>query len=142
MTPEEIAQIDLREGDWAPKNREWRATHNQIGRAMKWTTKPVVGDMTNDNTIISDFKMKMALVLRNNEHIENLRFRAAAMIKNFELKTLKRFRGITKVIFKYGLKQLAKAEREGDAVKGDKVNIMVWWVLNLAATKNFRTVKH
>ena len=116
MTPEEIARIDLREGDWAPKTREWRATHSQIGRAMKWTTKPVVGDMTNDNTIINDFKMKMAMVLRNNEHIEDLRFRSAAMVKNFEPKTRKRFRGITKVLFKYDIKQLAKAKREGNAV--------------------------
>ena len=89
MTPEEIAQVDLQEGDWALKNRKWRATHSQIGWAIKWTTKPVVGDMTNDNTIISDFKMKMAMVLRNNKNIEDLRFKPAAMVKNFEPKTRK-----------------------------------------------------
>ena len=87
MIPDKITRIDLREGDWAPKNREWQATHSQIGRAMKWTTKPIVGDMTNDNTIISDFKIKMAMVLRNNENIKDLRFRPAAMVKNFEPKT-------------------------------------------------------
>ena len=64
MTPEEIARINLREGDWMPKNREWRATYSQIGRAMKWTTKLVAGDMTNDSTIITNFKMKMTMMLR------------------------------------------------------------------------------
>ena len=142
MTPEEITRIDLREGDWAPKNRKWRATHSQIGRAMKQTTKLVVGDMNNDNTIITDYKTKMTMILRNNESIEDFRFRLTAMVKNFEPKTRKRFRGITKAIFKYGLKQLAKAEREGDAVKGEKVDIMVRWGLNLAATRIFKTVKH
>lgn len=142
MTPEEIARIDLREGDWAPKQREWRATHSQIGRAMKWTTKPVVGDMTEDNTIVSDFKMKMAMILRGNEQIEDLRFRPAAMVKNFEPKTRRKFKGVTKAIFKYGFKQLIKAEREGDMVKGEKIDTVVRWGLNLAAARVFGTVKH
>jgi hypothetical protein len=142
MTPEEIARIDLRESDWVPKNREWRATHSQIGRAMRWTTKPIAGDMTNDNTIIVDFKIKIAMILQNNESIEDLRFRPAAMVKNFEPKTCKRFKGITKVIFKYGLKQLANAEREMDVIKGEKIDMVVWWALNLAATRIFGTVKH
>ena len=43
--------------------------------------------MTEDNTIITDFKMKMAMILRGNEMIEDLRFRPAAMVKNFEPKT-------------------------------------------------------
>ena len=47
MDPAEVAQLDLREGDWAPKAREWRAMHSQIGRAIKWTTKPVAGEMSN-----------------------------------------------------------------------------------------------
>ena len=92
---------------------------------MKWTTKPVAGDMTNDNTIIADFKVKMAMILRNNENIEDLRFRPAAMVKNFEPNTRKRFKCIIKVIFTYDLKQLAKAEREGDAAKGKKVDTLM-----------------
>ena len=83
---------------------------------MRWTTKPVVGDMTNDNTIITEFKLKMAMILRGNENIEDLRFQPAAMVKNFEPRTRRRFKGITKAIFKYGLKQLAKAERELDPI--------------------------
>ena len=62
---------------------------------MRWTMKPVVGDMTNDNTIIAEFKIKMAMMLRGNENIEDLRFRPAAMVKNFEPKTRRRFKGIT-----------------------------------------------
>ena len=74
MRPEEIARTDLRACDWTPKNQEWRATYCQIGQAMRWTIKSVVGDMTNINTIIADFKMKMTMILRNNENIKNLRF--------------------------------------------------------------------
>ena len=109
---------------------------------MKWTTKPVAGDMTDDNTIITDFKMKMAMILRGNEVIEDLRFRPAAMVKNFEPKTRKQFRGISKVIFKYGHKQLAKAERERDAIKSERIDAVVRWGLNLAAIRIFGTVKH
>ena len=98
--------------------------------------------MTNDNTIIADFKMKMTMILRNNENIKNLRFRLAAMVKNFKPKTRKWFKSITKVIFKYGLKQLAKAKWEMDVIKGEKVNMLVRWALNLAATRIFGTVKH
>ena len=60
--------------------------------------------MNNDNTIITDYKTKMTMILRNNESIEDFRFRLTAMVKNFEPKTRKRFRSITKAIFKYGLK--------------------------------------
>ena len=56
---------------------------------MKWTTKPVTGDMTNDNMIIVYFKMKMSMILSNNENIKDLRFRPAAMVKNFEPKARK-----------------------------------------------------
>ena len=80
MRPEEIAWTDLREGDWVPENQEWRTTHCQIGRGMRWTTKPVAMDMTDDNTISADFKMNLAMILRNNESIEDLRFRPAAMV--------------------------------------------------------------
>ena len=86
--------------------------------------------------------MKMAMILRGNEAIEDLRFRPAAMVKNFEPKTQKRFRGISKAIFKYGHKQLAKAERERDAIKGERIDTVVRWGLNLAATRIFGTVKH
>ena len=82
------------------------------------------------------------MMLRKNENIEDLRFRPATMVKNFEQKMRKMFKGITKVIFKYDLKQLAKAEREGDAAKGEKVDTVVRWGLNLAATRIFGTVKH
>ena len=112
MNPEEVARLDLRDGDWAPKAREWRATdcplHCQVRWTMRWTTKPVARDMENDNTIIANFKMKMAMILRGNEEIKDLRFKSAAMFKNFEPKNRKRFRGISKAIFKYGRKQLAK----------------------------------
>lgn len=64
------------------------------------------------------------------------------MVKNFESKTRKRFRGISKAIFKYRLKQLAKAERDRDATKGEKVDIVVRWGLNLATTRIFGTIKH
>jgi hypothetical protein len=83
--------------------------------------------MTNDNTIIADFKMKMTMILRDNESIENLHFRRAAMVKNFEPKTRKRLKNITKAIFKYGIKKLAKAEREMDAIKGEKIDMVVRW---------------
>jgi hypothetical protein len=82
------------------------------------------------------------MILRDNENIEDLRFRPAAMVKNFEPKTRRRFKGITKAIFKYGHKQLAKAEREMDPVKGENVDIVVRWALNLAATRIFGTIKH
>ena len=52
------------------------------------------------------------------------------------------FKGISKAIFIYGLEQLAKTERERDAIKGEKVDIVVQWDLNLVATKIFGTVKH
>ena len=77
---------------------------------MRWTTKPIAEDMSNNSTIIADFKMKMTMVQRDNETIENLRFKPAAMVKNFEPKTRKRFKGIRKAIFKYDLKYLGKAE--------------------------------
>ena len=109
---------------------------------MRWTTKPVAGDMSNDNTIIIDFKIKMTMILRGNESIKYLRFRPATMVKNFEPKTRKRLKGISKAIFKYDLKQLAKAERKRDAIKRKKVDIVVRWGLNLAATRIFGTVKH
>ena len=48
------------------------------------------------------------------------------MVKNFKPKTHKRFKGITKVIFKYGLKQLVKAKWEIDVIKGEKVDMVVW----------------
>lgn len=98
--------------------------------------------MKNDNTIIDDLKMKMTMILRGNEEIEDLRFKLAAMVKNFEPKICKRFRGINKAIFKYDLKQLAKAERDRDATKGEKIDIVVRWGLKLTATKIFGTVKH
>jgi hypothetical protein len=99
-------------------------------------------DMTNDNTIIAEVKIKMAMILQDNENIEDLRFRPVAMVKNFEPKTRRRFKGITKAIFKYDLKQLAKAEREMGPVKGENVDIVVRWALNLAATRIFGIVKH
>ena len=98
--------------------------------------------MSNDNTIIADFKMKMAMILKENEDIKDLWFMPAAMVKNFEPKTRKRFRGISKVIFKYGIKQLAKVERDRDATKGEKIDIVVRWGFNLAVTRIFGTFKH
>ena len=82
------------------------------------------------------------MILRGNETIEDLRFRPTAMVKNFKPNIWKRFRGISKVIFIYDLKQLAKAERERDAIEGEKIDIVVRWGLNLAATRIFGTVKH
>jgi hypothetical protein len=64
------------------------------------------------------------------------------MVKNFESKICKRFRGMNKAIFKYDLKQLAKAERDRDATKGKKIDVVVRWSLKLTATKIFGTVKH
>lgn len=71
-----------------------------------------------------------------------MRFKSAAIVKNFELKTQRRFKGISKAIFKYGGKQLAKVERERNAVKGEKVDVVVRWGLNLAATHISDTVKY
>lgn len=39
---------------------------------MRWTTKPVKGEMDDDNMIISEFKMKMTMILTENEVIENI----------------------------------------------------------------------
>lgn len=72
MNPENVARLDLCDSDSASKAREWRATDNQIGRAMRWTMKPLAGEMSNDNTIIADFKMKMAKILRGNEEKKEL----------------------------------------------------------------------
>lgn len=60
--------------------------HSYIGRAMRWTTKLVKGEMENDNTIITEFKMKMAMILRGNEAIEDIRFKPATIVKNFKPK--------------------------------------------------------
>lgn len=109
---------------------------------MRWITKPVAWEMSNDNTIIADFKMKMAMILRGNEIIKNLRFMLALMVKNFEPKIRKKIRDISKAILIYDLKQLAKAEQECNTIKGEKVNMVVRWGLNLAATRIFGTVKH
>lgn len=109
---------------------------------MRWITKPVAWEMSNDNTIIADFKMKMAMILRGNEIIKNLRFMLALMVKNFEPKIRKKIRDISKAILIYDLKQLAKAEQERNTIKGEKVNMVVRWGLNLAATRIFGTVKH
>lgn len=56
MKLEEGKRLGNDDGYWEPKAREWRATHNQIGRAMKWTMKSIKGELENDNTI---FKFKM-----------------------------------------------------------------------------------
>lgn len=109
---------------------------------MRWITKPVAWEMSNDNTIIADFKMKMAMILRENEMIKNLRLMLASMVKNFEPKIRKKIRDISKAILIYDLKQLAKAEQERNTIKGEKVNMVVRWGLNLAATRIFGTVKH
>lgn len=109
---------------------------------MRWITKPVAWEMSNDNTIIADFKIKMTMILRGNEMIKNLRFMLASMVKNFEPKIRKKIRVISKAILIYDLKQLAKAEQERNTIKGEKVNMVVRWGLNLAATRIFGTVKH
>ena len=72
MNPEEVTRLDLRDGDWTLKAREWQTIYRQIGRAMRWTTKPVKGEMDDDNMIISEFKMKMTMILTENEVIENI----------------------------------------------------------------------
>ena len=66
----------------------------------------------------------------------------ALMVKNFEPKIRKKIRDISKAILIYDLKQLAKAEQERNTIKGEKVNMVVRWGLNLAATRIFGTVKH
>lgn len=93
MDLEELERLDYRDGDWELKSREWRATHNQIGRAMKWMTKPVKEELENDHLIMAEVKMKMAMMRKENETIEDLRHKPTAMVKNFEAKTPKRFRG-------------------------------------------------
>lgn len=40
-------------------------------------------NMENDNTIIAKFKIKMTIILRKNEMIEDLRFKPIAIMKNF-----------------------------------------------------------
>lgn len=54
---------------------------------MRWTTKLVKRELENDNMIIAEFKMKMAMILRENERMEDLRFKPVAMVKNFKAKT-------------------------------------------------------
>ena len=54
-----------------------------------------------------------------------MRFKPAAMVKNFEPRTRKLLKGITKVIFRYAVKQLAKAEQERNAVKGKMIDAVV-----------------
>ena len=63
MEPEEIERLDNRNSDWELKEHKWRTTHSQVGRVMKWTTKPVKGGLKNDNTLIAEFKMKMTMIL-------------------------------------------------------------------------------
>lgn len=53
---------------------------------MKCTMKPVKDELKNDHLIIVEFKMKLAMIQRDNETIEDLRFKPAAMVKNFEPK--------------------------------------------------------
>ena len=64
-----------------------------------------------NNTFRTEFIMKMAMILQENEQIENLKFKPTTMVKNFKPKTQRRSKGISKVIFKYESKQLTKAER-------------------------------
>jgi hypothetical protein len=97
---------------------------------MRWTTTLVAGKMLNVDTIIADFKMKMAMILKGNKGNKRNRgfaVQAGPMVKNFEPKTRKKFKSISKVIFKYGRKQLAKAERNRDAIEGKKIDIVVKW---------------
>lgn len=82
---DKIERLDNRNGDWEPKAYEWRATHSQIKRAMKWKEK-----MENNTTIAAEFKMRMAMILRENERIEDLRFKPTTMIKNFEPKAIQK----------------------------------------------------
>lgn len=84
----------------------------------------------------------MTIILGKNERIEDLRFKPAAIVKNFEPKPRRISKGISKAIFKYGAKQLAKVERERNAVKSERVDAVVRWGLNLAAIRIFGTVKH
>jgi len=121
MEPEEIAQTEGLHGDWQIKPREWRATHDQQGKAIRWITKPVQGDMQEDDTILAEFKHQMAVVLRGAEDIHNLKFKPAVMIKNFDPKTRKRFKGISSTIFKKGNKEMERVERDTDANMGEKV---------------------
>lgn len=84
MKLEEGKRLGNDDGYWEPKAREWRATHNQIGRAMKWTTKSIKGELENDNTIIFEFKMKMLMILQENKRIEYLKYKPTAIVKKFE----------------------------------------------------------
>lgn len=60
--------------------------------------------------------MEMAFILRENEMIEDLRFKSATTVTNFQPKTRKWFKGCAKIIFNYGTKQLAKVEQDRNAV--------------------------
>lgn len=142
MEPEEVAREDRLHGHWETLPREWRATHDQQGKSIKWTTKPVKGDMEGDGSIMQEFKRQMAVVLRGAESIQNLKFKPAAMVKNFDKGTRKRFKNLSTAMFKKGTKELEKAARERDKEKGEKVDMVVRWGLNLAATRIFGTVKH
>ena len=90
MKPEELERLDNRDGNWTLKAREWRATHSQVGRAMRWTMKLVKRKLENDNTIIVEFKLIMAMILREYERIENLRFKPATMVSE-PVATIDRF---------------------------------------------------
>lgn len=104
MKLDAIARLDNLDGDWEPQAWDWRATHSQQGWAMCWTIKPVQGEIYEDGIIVAEFKSKIALILRGNETIEDLSYKLAKIVKNFEPKTRKKFKGISKAIFKYGAK--------------------------------------
>ena len=79
------------------------------------------------------------MILQENKRIEYLKYKPAAIVKKFEDKTRRRFKGINKAIFKYGAKQLAKAGRERNAIKGEWIDDVVRWGLNLTTTMIFGT---
>lgn len=151
MEPEEVAARDGMHGHWRKKPREWRATHSQNGKMIRWTTKPMKGDMQDDGTIIAEFKQMLAVVVRGAQPINTIKFKPAAMVKNFDMKTRKRFKGISNAMFKIATKQMLLVAGpewvncgsvEFCEYEAEKVDMVLRWGLNLAATRIFGTVKH
>lgn len=84
----------------------------------------------------------MTMIPRQNKTIQNLEYKSAVINKNFEPKICKRFKGISKAIFKYAVKKLSITERNIDATKREEIDTVVRWGQKLAATRKSGTMKH
>lgn len=98
--------------------------------------------MKDDAAILQEFKRQLRVTTQGAADLRDTRFKPAAMVKNFDAPTRKRFKGISSSILKQGIKEMVKAETTEDPAKGERIDMVVRWGLNLAATRIFGTVKH